>query len=293
MKIIMLKGLPSSGKTSWANEQLKKGSYIRISKDDIRPMLGGFSQRKEKEVLRIRNLLIEFGVKQKHNVIVDDTNLNPTHEKTLRQLAESLGAKFEVNDSFLDVSPEECIKRDLHRGDKAVGAEVIWDMYYKWLAPKPNRLLDHEFGLPRCVLVDIDGTLALNTSQRSFYDLTKVDKDTPDPFISCVVDALGSYGVELNGHKYPYVFLVSEREDSCREMTEAWLDKNFIPYDKLFMRKADDARADEIVKQEIYEENIKGKFTVLGVIDDRPKVCRKWRELGLRVAQVGNPYVEF
>jgi hypothetical protein len=29
------------------------------------------------------------------------------------------------------------------------------------------------------------------------------------------------------------------------------------------------------------------------VIDDRPKVCRMWRSLGLSVFQVGNPDYEF
>lgn len=289
----MLKGLPASGKSTWAQEQLKKGSFIRISKDDLRPMLGSYSQRKEKEVLRIRNLLIEFGISQKHNVIVDDTNLNPVHERTLRQLANKLGAKFEINDSFLDISPEECIERDLHRGEKAVGASVIWDMYYRWLVPSTTKLLDHDFKLPRCVLVDIDGTLALNTSNRSFYDFTKVGKDTPDPFVSCLVDALYNYGLEQSGDRYPYIILMSGREESCREQTEEWLDKHFIPYDKLLMRAEGDRRPDFLVKRELFENNIRDKYAVLGVVDDRPQCVRLWQGLGLRVANMGKWGVEF
>lgn len=293
MKIIMLKGLPGSGKSTWAKEQQKLGSYVRISKDDIRPMLGGYSSRREKEVIRIRNRLIEEAIGIRRSVIIDDTNLNPIHERTLSQIAKKLGVKFEINDSFLKISPEECIQRDLHRGEKAVGASVIWDMYYKWVAPESRATLEANFEKPRCVIVDVDGTLAHNTSGRSFYDFTKVDKDTPDPFVSCMVDALFNYGQERNGERYPRIIIVSGREETCREETENWLDKNFIPYDELYMRKAEDNRADAIVKKEIYDNYIKDRYAVLGVIDDRPVVCRMWRSLGFRVAQVGNPYTEF
>lgn len=293
MKIIMLKGLPASGKSTWAKEQQKQGSFVRISKDEIRPMLGGYSPRREKEVIRIRNRLIEEAIGIRRSVIVDDTNLNPIHERSISQLAKKLGVKFEINDSFLQVSPEECIERDLHRGEKSVGASVIWEMYYKWLAPQNLKYLEQDFEKPRCVIVDIDGTLAHNTSGRSFYSYEQISKDTPDPFVTCMVDALYHYGVEQSGERYPKIIIVSGREDSCREETEAWLDKNFIPFDEFYMRKADDHRPDTIVKREIYENHIKDRYAVLGVIDDRPVVCRMWRSLGFRVAQVGNPYTEF
>lgn len=279
--------------TSWAKEQVKNGNYMVVSKDEIRKMFGGYSRRREKEVLRIRNELIRQGIQLRRNVIVDDTNLHPKHERYLKQLATELGAKFEINDSFLEISPEECIKRDLHRGEKAVGASVIWDMFYTWVAPNPQAKLNQDFEKPRCVLVDLDGTLAINVSDRSFYDLTQVGKDAADPFVSCVVDALYNYGIEQNGEPYPKIIILSGREDSCRAETEKWLDKNMIPYDALYMRKAGDKRPDEIVKEEIYHEQIEPNYAVLGVIDDRPAVCTQWRKLGLRVAQVGNPYVEF
>ena len=36
MKIIMLKGLPASGKSTWAKERALEGNYLIISKDEIR-----------------------------------------------------------------------------------------------------------------------------------------------------------------------------------------------------------------------------------------------------------------
>ena len=294
MKIVMLVGLPSSGKSSWAREQQKQGgNYMVISKDEIRKMFGGYKPNREKDVLRVRNELIRTAIKLKRNVIVDDTNLNPKHDRYLRQLAKELGVKFEINDSFLKVSPEECIERDLHRGEKAVGASVIWENYYRWIAPHPARKLDKDFDKPRVVLCDLDGTLCLNLEKRSFYDLSRVHEDTADPFVCCVLDALYNYGIESNGDRYPKIILVSGREDSSREVTESWLKQYGIPYDELYMRKSGDKRDDAVVKEEIYHEYIEPNYAVLACIDDRPKVVRTWQKLGLRVANMGLWGVEF
>lgn len=289
-KIILLKGLPASGKSTWAREQLQKGTYMRISKDDLREdMLGPFSQKKEKLVLKLRNELIRLGIEMGKNVIIDDTNLNPIHEKHIRQIAKELGATFVVNDTFMSVSPEECIERDLHRGDKAVGSQVIWKMYDQWIKKDPTKQLDVEWDKRRCVIFDIDGTLAHNTSGRNWYDYTKVMLDTPDPFLSVVADSLN----ENVGVDYLDIVIVSGREDNCKKETEEWLQHNMIPYKHIYMRKTGDHRPDEIVKEEIYHTYIEPNWAVLGVFDDRPKVARMWRSLGLNVAQMGNPYVEF
>jgi len=287
-KIIFLKGLPASGKSTWAESQLGKGNCFIVSKDAIRAALGGYSTKKEKYVVRLRNQLVREGLDLGRTVIIDDTNLNPAHERVLRQIAKEKGVAFEINDSFLSVSPEECIARDLHRGAKAVGAKVIWGMYDKWLCPDPIKKLDKEWKKRRCLILDIDGTLAHNTSGRSFYDLTQVYKDTPDPLLSMIADA-----VTETETTYCDIVIVSGREDTCREVTEKWLDDNMIPYKALFMRKGGDKRPDEVVKEEIYHNDIEPNWAVLGVFDDRPKVCRMWRKQGLRVAQVGNPDVEF
>lgn len=294
MRIIMLKGLPASLKSSWAREQqANNGNYVVISKDEIRKMFGGFTARHEKEVLRMRNEMIRVAIRMKKNVIVDDTNLNPKHERYLRQLAKELGVKFEVNDSFLESTPEECIERDLHRGDKAVGASVIWEQYFKWLCPHPSVRLNKEFDKPRAVICDLDGTLSLNLGKRSYYDLSRVSEDSIEPFVGCIVDALSNYGVEAGGDKYPKIIIVSGREETCKKDTEEWLERNCISYDELFMRKTNDRRSDDIVKEEIYHNEIEPFYSVLGVLEDRNRVCRMYRKLGLRVLQAGFPEVEF
>lgn len=293
MRIIMLKGLPASGKTTWAKEQARNGSFLVVNKDTIRDMLGGYSKKREKQVVKIRNRLIEVGLEAKLNIIVDDTNLNPAHERTLAQIAKKTGAKLEINDSFLKITPDECIRRDLHRGNNAVGQSAIWAMYYKWVVPNTMKKLHKDFEKPRCVICDIDGTLAHNVKGRDIHDLKRVHEDVCDPFMGFALDAFANYGMELNGHPYPEIILLTGRQENSREVTEQWLSANAIPYDKLIMKKEGDTRPDTEFKRDIYHKEIEPDYGVLCVFEDRPCCCRMWRELGLKVADLGNPYVDF
>lgn len=141
--------------------------------------------------------------------------------------------------------------------------------------------------LPDCVLVDIDGTVALMgkgiEGRRGPYDLDRVSEDDPNEPIIDLVRVLRAAG-------YPPVFL-SGRDDHCWTETLNWLvdvgasDGN----DPLFMRTTGDYRADTIVKRELYEEHVVPYWRVKWVLDDRNSVVRMWRdELGLTTLQVAD-----
>lgn len=89
------------------------------------------------------------------------------------------------------------------------------------------------------------------------------------------------------------IILVSGREELYRQQTEDWLYNNRIDYDTLYMRQSGDRRKDDVVKKEIYENQIRGKYNILFVLDDRPRVCRMWYQLGLTVLKIGDPDAEF
>ncbi len=134
-KIIITKGLPASGKSTWAKEQLAKNSKIkRVNKDDLRAMIDNsqWSQTNEKFVLKIRDIIVREALKNGNDIIVDDTNLHCKHITRLKQIANELKVKIEINDSFLEVPVEECINRDKKRPN-SVGQEVILDMYNKFI----------------------------------------------------------------------------------------------------------------------------------------------------------------
>lgn len=296
--LIMVKGLPGSGKSTWSKSEVEKDGDLKlVSIDKIREDRGGFSQKGEKEVFKKRNELVREYLNHGKSVIVDATNLNPVHERSLRSIANECGADFEIK-SFLDVDIEECVKRDLGR-EHSVGERVIYNMYYKWIHNEPpvNEKYEKEWKLPRVILFDIDGTLAHNEGGRNVYDEKRVYEDTPDPMLTYIASMCRVSFNEISKfnktHKY-LIGIVSGRHDNCKSETERWLkEKAMIDFDFLFMRRTGDNRPDDVVKSEIYEKKIKGKYCVMGVFDDRPKVCRMWREKGLKVCQVGDPYNEF
>jgi hypothetical protein len=133
-------------------------------------------------------------------------------------------------------------------------------------------------GTSECVIVDIDGTVALRGA-RSPFDETQVSEDMPNFPVAELVELLHGAGIR--------VIFVSGRKDSCREATRAWLDAYFsMPYE-LHMRRDGDGRKDYIVKREIFDEHIRHRYTVRWVLDDRDQVVRMWREeLGLTCLQV-------
>ncbi len=271
--VILTKGLPGSGKSTWAKAQVEKypDRIKRVNKDDLRDMLhnGRHTKPNERVVARARDVLILTFVESGFDVIVDDTNLAPRHFEHISQLVRGI-AKVKTQD-FTDVPIAECIKRDLRR-NRSVGEKVIREMYVRHLQVS---LTGPPFdpALKSCIVVDLDGTLAIITD-RSPYDAANCGRDTLNAPVADVVA------------KYEHVVLCSGRQSEYRSQTEAWLSANNIRYDELLMRTADDQRQDSIVKEELYRNHILGKWNVLFVLDDRQQVVDTWRRLGLTCMQV-------
>jgi predicted kinase len=280
LKLILTKGLPASGKTTWAKEYIQKyPETANICKDDLRLQLGNTNKR-EKRVIKVRDLLTEHYFELGYSVIWSDTNLNPVHLRRATELAQQHQAELVIQD-FTNVSLAECIRRDLIRAN-SVGQQAIEQMYYDYLdQPDPAPVIDPQ--LPNCYIVDVDGTLAINNTRHPFaWD--RVNEDALNPAVATLVAKLGQDTT---------VIVFSGRSSVCRDLTISWLQQHNINYQDLFMRPADDQRPDDILKSELYYAHIHGKYNTIGVIDDRPKVCRMWRNLGLTVFQVGNPDYEF
>lgn len=286
MKLIMTMGLPASGKSTWAKEEvLKSGGKIkRVNKDDLRAMIDNsiWSKGNEKSVLEIRDFIVEHYLSNNLTVIVDDTNLAPQHEEELRKIAEAHNAKFEIK-SFLDVSLATCIARNAARVNP-VPVNAIRSMFNKFLRAKVvgYKAPEHDPGLPNAIIVDIDGTLAhmteegrLRFGQQAPYMWENVGEDAPDETI-----------VRQLRRENCIILLVSGRKAVCRQITLDWLGKHNIPFNELFMRGENDDRNDAIVKEEIYTKEIEGKYNILYVLDDRDRVVEMWRSKGLKCLQV-------
>lgn len=272
-KLIMCKGLPASGKSTWAREMTKKG-YKRINRDDLRSMIddGLWSKKNEVFIVGCRNTLISDAITAGYSVIVDDTNLSPSNETDLRAIAELLNIKFEVKD-FTDVPLDICLERDRKRVN-SVGKQVIMGMYNKFLKPEIIKV-KYDPNLPTAIVCDLDGTIAIHNG-RSPYDTEKCDTDLVNPPVVKILESV----------KPDQLIFCSGREDKYREKTKKWLNSVGFHDFKLLMRKTDDLRNDAIIKKEIYDAEIKGKYNVLFVLDDRDRVVNMWRSEGLTCLQV-------
>lgn len=286
-KVIIPRGIPGAGKTTWVKDQLSKhtpGTAVRISNDDLSAMLFGqpwgtfFSSDTIRESLHnlrinmLRTLLKQDGIE---TVYVDNTNLAMRTVRSLEKVAQAEGAEFVVIDDFLNVSLNECIERDAKR-ENPVGADVIRKMHKDAVKLKPwNYLPKHEpiphvhhDNLPKAIIVDIDGTLALR-GDRDIYDFDKVNRDKPNMPVVTVVQALMNAGYTM--------IAVSGRQGRCYGKTQDWLN-SWVGYNiKLFMREDGDMRPDYIVKNELYEKHIMNQYNVILSIDDRNSVVDLWR----------------
>lgn len=134
--------------------------------------------------------------------------------------------------------------------------------------------------LPEAILVDIDGTVAL-MGLRNPYDMSSVSADTPHQAVITAIRAM-----HAAGH---HIVFCSGRSDDARDDTVSWLAEHVgVAYEALFMRATGDHRPDSEVKAEIFEREIRHRWRITAVFDDRNQVVRMWRSLGLTVFQVAD-----
>ena len=279
--LLAMKGLPASGKSSYAKELvLGNPNYKRINRDDLRAMtdIGKHSQSKEKHIRALELMHAEYFFSQGFSVVIDDCNLSPSAQQMWTDCAKKHNATLVWKD-FTNVSVEECIARDKKRPNY-VGEDVIMNMYNTFLR-KPDVAPVYDESLPDAIIVDLDGTLALFDRSNS---AAAYDRDFLQDTLSPVVGAL----VRQEIAKGTTILITSGRRDVFYEMSHAWLVGHDLlsgPH-QIFMRKDGDGRKDVLVKKDIYEESIKGRYNVKYVLDDRDQVVDLWRSLGLVCLQV-------
>ena len=286
VKIIFLKGLPASGKTTWAVNYCKNNpNFVRLNKDDLRLKFAylnkddKWNEDFENKILNLQREKGTFLLKSGKSIIIDDTNFSKKHEEFWVKKSEELGVLFEIKD--FNVPVDVCISRDKLR-EKSIGEDVIKNMYNKYIKHNKiktdSRLITRQDrNLEKCIIVDLDGTLAL-INGRNPYDDSLLYKDKVNyPLLEFISNFISTH----------HIIIVSARMDSCRSETEEWLTFNNIPYSRLLMREAGDFRKDRIVKKEIYENHIKDLYYVSAWFDDRDQVVEMVRdELGLLCLQV-------
>ena len=286
LKIIILIGIPGSGKSFWTKNFLtKNNNYVTVSRDSFRLMLKNQQMCEHK----IEDLISELcddviikGLLKKQNVIIDNTNLRLRY---INHFVELVKDYADVEYILFDTSVDKCIERDKNR-DKQVGEKVIRRMNkdlvtlkqtfdFQFVKKQRNREVikpDSNSPLKNAVCFDLDGTLAI-MNNRGPFDWNKVDNDLLNEIVSEQIKFHKNLGREI--------IIMSGRDSVCKELTEEWLEFYNIEYDHIFMRKEGDYRKDSIIKKELYENKIKDKFNLLCVYDDRISIIKMWHELGI------------
>lgn len=302
-ELVITRGYPASGKSTWAKEKASQPGWARVCRDDLRGMLfdgeGVLDHGLEAKVSIAEDAQVAALLKSGLSVVVDATHLRLKFARAWADLAVKLGVDFQVKD-FAAISVDECVERDAQRGaagGRTVGETDIRDMavkfpYARWEPVAPRLRADGEqaafytpdLSLPPAYLVDIDGTLA-KMVDRSPFDWDRVDTDLP---VQAVVELVRHLAATSNR-----VVVMSGRDEQCRSITESWLKEHDIPFDQLYMRPIRDTHKDSVVKAELFDKHVRHSYNVRGVIDDRLQVCRMWHSIGLPLFRVGDPDADF
>lgn len=294
-QVILTTGLPASGKTTAAvhEQAFDPEGTILVSRDDIRKMIGCFpigNKEQEELVSKIQDDVIVRGVAAGKRVIVHDTNLNKKSPTRIKKLFDG-DVVFGVSD-FTNVPVQLCIDRDAQR-ENPVGEKIIRDMARQ--LQKPWRLTAEfmndvtlseryvpRFSAPKAILVDLDGTLAEHVA-RSPYDYSRVKTDAVHEPIRKMVNGYADSGYTIIG--------LSGRPniDNVRQDTIEWLEMHDITMDSLYMRPADQLTVNDAdVKQFLFDKYIRNNYDVELMLDDRNRVVRRMRKLGIKVLQVAD-----
>lgn len=274
-KVILLRGLPGSGKSTYAKQiQVEQpGMYKRINRDDMRAMLddGQLGKSNEKFVLKLRNHLILTALENGKHVIVDDLNLSAKNKTKIEHIVGEFNKEHNDNVQVeireVNAPLTTCLERDAKR-EKPVGKKVIRDLHRQFYAGS-ERYRTQDTSLPKAIICDLDGTLCL-LNGRSPYQADDCDKDLVNEPVANLLKLKAKEGTKI--------ILFSGRLDTYKEQTLKWLAEHEIPYEMLHMRKANDSRKDSIIKREFFETHVEGKYFVEFVMDDRNQVVDLWRD---------------
>lgn len=294
--LILMVGLPGSGKTTKAREWASgaPNRIVTVSRDDIRQTVFnqyGLVKDHENLISQIEEDQVTRLLKAGLLVVVHDQNLRRKYRSRWYEIAIKAGAGFSLED-LTDVPVETCLERNSLRkvNQGRVPEEVITSNYWKFIKGKEledyvdaftqkSPIYTPDFTKPRAFIVDIDGTVAEGTTVRGPFDTSKYHLDLPKQDVIDLVQKL-----HYNSGMIP-VFTTGRHED-FRDVTYEWLIANLkMPVEHLYMRK-NRQTPDDQEKLMLFDKYIRHNFWINFCLDDRDRVVRAWRSIGLTCLQV-------
>ena len=142
-KIILTRGIPASGKSTWAKQEVLKDPEhsIRINRDDLRNMSGKYwVPTREHYIEACKGIILICAMNfQFDTIIIDEMNLNPKESGELKGEIAMVNDAFkggqdkyvvEIKD-FTNVPLDVCLERDSKR-ENPIGENVIRGIFNKY-----------------------------------------------------------------------------------------------------------------------------------------------------------------
>ena len=300
-KIILTRGIPGSGKSSWAKQFVAedKEHRIRLNWDDMRNMMGPYwvpsREFVNKKMLWTAINTIAYDSETWYIVVIDNMNLNPKgyeeyyhwlkyYNETIEQYNKV--CELEFKDFFTPV--EECIRRDSLRtnpiGEKTI--KDIWNKYKHFIQTTSvekyvDNLIKPDPNKPACVVIDMDSTMCFNTNKRAWYGEGSTEEminDKPNLGIVKCIEILQNY--------FP-IIVATGRDTSQIEVTKQWLDKYHIKPKAFYFRKKGDYRKGVVVKKEQITQILEN-YNIMVIFEDSQPIVDMYRKMGLTVLQPNN-----
>lgn len=128
-KVIFTRGIPGSGKTTWAKSWVEEdpSHRIRINWDDIRRMFGPYwVPDREDLVVKSSVEMLKAALEKGYSVVIDNMNFSPKCTECFKPYL------HDINIIYKDFKTpvEECIARDALRPEP-IGKKVIYEIYSK------------------------------------------------------------------------------------------------------------------------------------------------------------------
>ena len=298
-KLILTRGIQSSGKSTWARQWVEEDpeNRIRINNDDIRNMLGKYwVTSRENLVSSIKKNMAEEAINRGYDIVVDNMNLNPKEVLFWKDMVKMAnmdpdGYKYEIDFKDFFIPLEECIRRDAMRPNP-IGEKVLretWKRYKHFIQTTEvenyvNNLIKEDESKPYCLVVDMDSTLCFNTTKRPWYGEGAAEgmiNDVPNMGVLRLVEQWTKPGPTAYTNN---LIIATGRDTSQEEVTKQWLAKyNIYPQEFYFRREGDYRKGVEVKKEQI--EKILEKYNVVAIIDDCEPIVNMYREMGLTVLQ--------
>lgn len=271
-------------------------SRVIICRDEIRAARGKYwIPDQEDYISDIEEFEVRSAIKHGLSPIIDATNLNPKTIEKWEKLSVELDIDLEK--VYLPyISFKEALERDVKRGQeggRAVGEKTLrsfykryyWDQYEKEVYGCKQPSTEPDNSLPSAVIFDLDYTV-MYRQNRGPFEYAKADTDKVDPRAKWMIQRWIDDGITI-------IFLTGRdaTNESINAIRKALgierikIDGKYFPYEILGRTKGD-FRSSVIVKKELYEKEVEGKYNVIMAFDDDQEVVDMYKSKGLFASKV-------